>query len=346
MPEVWADPPAAWQDFPFPEWAIPESLERWKTEREKVHATMIECLGDLPPRPCPSKVKTLTREDKGNYWLETFEFHNGIDSLVPGILLIPKEIRGQAPAIIGLHGYGGSAHTICTLSDNPQCVGPMLTKSGYVVAGIDTYFCGARNPKGRKGADSPEKYRGADEGTSYRINKWFGRSLWGLMQRDQQCLIDYLETRSEVDANAIGVTGMSMGGTGSWWLAAVDDRIKAVVSVAGFTRYEELLAIHKSRLHAIYYFVPNILQHFETEAIYSLIAPRPMLQLSGDRDAGLPLQGIEILERKVSEAYKLYGKEPNFHSIVYENTAHEYLPEMQLAMLQWFQKHLPSANKQ
>ncbi len=36
---------------------------------------------------------------------------------------------------------------------------------------------------------------------------------------------------------------MSMGSTRSWWLAAIDDRIKAVVGVACFTRYEDLIAI-------------------------------------------------------------------------------------------------------
>lgn len=51
----------------------------------------------------------------------------------------------------------------------------------------------------------------------------------------------------------IGVTGMSMGGTGSWRLAALDDRIAAVVGVAGSTRYEQLIAYNNARLHGVYY---------------------------------------------------------------------------------------------
>lgn len=79
---------------------------------------------------------------------------------------------------------------------------------------------------------------------------------------------------------------------------------------------------------------------FDTEAIYSLIAPRPFLALSGDRDGGLPLSGIEVLERKLGTVYDLYGSEANFRSVVYANTAHEYLPEMRAAMLGWFETHL------
>ena len=75
--------------------------------------------------------------------------------------------------------------------------------------------------------------------------------------------------------------------------------------------------------------------------IYSLIAPRPMLQLSGDEDGGAPLAGIETLERKLGQVYSLYDKRENFRSVVYRHTGHEYLPEMRAEMRKWFQEHLP-----
>jgi dienelactone hydrolase len=315
------------------EWPLPKDLDQWqKTDHAKTREVVLRCLGTLPPRPASLQVKVLSREERGDHVLERFQFHNGVDSLVGGILLIPKERKGPVPAIIGLHGHGGSKETICTDEKNPQCVGPMLVKKGYVVAAIDTYFCGDRARKDAKGTD---------EGTLFKLNLWLGRSLWGMMLRDQQCLIDYLQTRPEVAKDKIGVTGMSMGGTGSWWLAAVDDRIQALVGVAGFTRYTELIAHNSPRLHGVYYYVPGILAHFDTEAIYALIAPRPMLMLSGDRDAGLPLDGIEVLEKKLGQVYRLHGKGEHFKSIVYANTAHEYLPEMREAMAAWLEKHLP-----
>jgi dienelactone hydrolase len=168
-----------------------------------------------------------------------------------------------------------------------------------------------------------------------------GRSLWGMMVRDQQCLLDYLETRPEVDAKRIGVSGMSMGCTTSWWLAALDERIASVVGVACFTRYTELLAHGNLRAHGIYYFVPGVFAHFDTEAIHALIAPRPHLELSGDQDAGAPLDGVITLEKKLAQVYRLYGKGSNFRSIVYEKTGHEYLPEMREEMARWFAKTLP-----
>jgi dienelactone hydrolase len=162
-----------------------------------------------------------------------------------------------------------------------------------------------------------------------------------MMLRDEQCLIDYLQTRPEVDSDRIGATGMSMGCTRAWWLAAIDERVKAIVGVACFTRYTELIAHGNLRKHGIYYFVPGVLEHFDTEAIYALVAPRPMLMLSGDHDGGAPTDGIAVLEQKLGAVYRLFGEPGCFRSVVYEKTGHEYLPEMKAEMLAWFEKHLP-----
>jgi hypothetical protein len=84
-----------------------------------------------------------------------------------------------------------------------------------------------------------------------------------------------------------------------------------------------------------------LLKHFDTEAIYSLVAPRPMLMLSGDQDYNAPPDGIEVLERKISAVYDLYGKPEGFRSVLYQNTGHEYLPEMREEMITWFKRALP-----
>jgi dienelactone hydrolase len=210
-------------------------------------------------------------------------------------------------------------------------------KHGYIVAAIDSYFHGERIGKGPAGTT---ENKGGQEMTLSKLNLWLGRSLWGMQLRDEQCLLDYLETRDDIDMNRLGVTGMSMGCTRSWWLAAIDERPRAVVGVACFTRYTELIAHGYMRYHGIYYFVPGILQHFDTEAIHALIAPRPHLELSGDQDPGAPTDGIETLERILADVYKLYGKPEHFRSVVYAKTGHEYLPEMREEMVAWFGKHL------
>jgi hypothetical protein len=133
---------------------------------------------------------------------------------------------------------------------------------------------------------------------------------------------------------------MSMGSTRSWWLAAIDDRIKAVVGVACFTRYEDLIAIRALRAHGIYYFVPGILKHFDSEGVIALIAPRPFLALTGDRDAGSPPAGMKRLEQILGKVYKLHGKAESFRSIIYPETGHVYNDDQKQKMIEWFNRHL------
>jgi len=337
--EPWAAVPDSFRHVKLPDWPLPRDLARWEqTDRRATQATLLKLLGELPPRPNPQEVKIVSREDKGDYTLERFEFYNGVDMVVPGILLLPKNRAGKIPAIIGLHGHGSSKESICTDAASSQLIGPLLAKKGYAVAAIDSCFNGERVGKGPA---STLDNAGGQEASLFKLYLWQGRTLWGMMLREEQCLIDYLETRPEIDKDRIAATGMSMGCTRSWWLAAIDERIKAIVGVACFTRYTELIAHGNLRKHGIYYFVPGVLAHFDTEAIYALVAPRPMLMLSGDQDGGAPTDGIEVLEQKLGAVYQLHGKADQFHSVVYKNTGHGYLPEMKEQMLQWFERHLP-----
>src|SRR6516165_1473072 len=114
-------------------------------------------------------------------------------------------------------------------------------------------------------------------------------------------------TRPEVDRARIGATGMSMGSTRAWWLAAVDDRIAAAVGVACLTRYQNLIAHGELRAHGVYYFNYGMLKHFDVEGVLALIAPRPFLALTGDLDAGSPADGIKLLEKKVGQVYGVLG---------------------------------------
>lgn len=338
---AWAEVPDAFKSLKIPDWPVPSDLKRWQeVDRQKTREKLLHCLGELPLRPDPRKVKVVAREDHDGYTLERFEFHNGVDMIVPGILAIPKNRPGPAPAIIGMHGHSGSKNEYLPNPQNERSLGWMLVKRGYVVAAIDSCFNGDRVGKGPAG---PNLDKGAypQELSLFKLYLWQGHCLWGMMLREEQCLIDYLETRTEVDNSRIGATGMSMGCTRAWWTAAIDERIKAVVGVACFTRYTELIAHGNLRRHGIYYFVPGVLQHFDTETIHALIAPRPHLELSGDQDGGAPADGIEVLEKKLGALYLLYGKSENFRSVIYKDTGHEYLPEMRDEMVAWFERHLP-----
>ena len=148
----WAEVPASFRNIRIPEWPLPTDLERWqKRDRAKVRATLRDCLGEMPARPDPPQVRVVSREDRGDYIQERFEFDNGADMTVPGVLLLPKHRKHSAPTIIALHGHGSSKESVCTDAGNSQLVGPLLAKRGYVVAAIDACFSGDRVGKGPAG---------------------------------------------------------------------------------------------------------------------------------------------------------------------------------------------------
>jgi len=135
-------------------------------------------------------------------------------------------------------------------------------------------------------------------------------------------------------------TGMSMGSTRAWWLAAVDERIAAVAAVACFTRYQNLIAHGQLRQHGVYYFVNGLLRPFDTVGVLALVAPRPLLALTGDLDAGSPADGVRVLEEKLTHLYGAVGAGDRFRSVLYPGVGHTVTPEMRRETLDWFARWL------
>jgi hypothetical protein len=106
------------------------------------------------------------------------------------------------------------------------------------------------------------------------------------------------------------------------------------------TRYQDLIAHEGLKYHGIYYYVPGMLNHFDTEAVVALIAPRPILFLTGDQDFGSPVDGIGKIESKVGSVYRLYGREQEFQSVIYPGVGHVYLPDMWEKMQAWMDRNL------
>jgi hypothetical protein len=121
----------------------------------------------------------------------------------------------------------------------------------------------------------------------------------------------------------------------------LDDRVKVAVCVACLTRYQNLIARGSVNAHGIYYYVPSLLKEgVDAESIVGLIAPRPLLTLTGDRDEGSPADGVRIINAFQEHLYRCYGRPDNFRSVLYPNVGHAYTPDMWRETLRWLAKHL------
>ncbi len=144
MAQTKQDDAARWlagAEFP-PPFKVPSSLAAWKAKRKQVRSQLWQLLGQLPPRPKAPDVKTLSREDRGDYVLEKFQFDNGAGAIVPGYLLLPKNSPAKAPAILYCHLHGGlydlgKDELFMTMTNRPKLPGPTLAARGYAVLAID-----------------------------------------------------------------------------------------------------------------------------------------------------------------------------------------------------------------
>lgn len=327
-----------------PEFKAPATRAAWELQRLDIRVKLWRLLGRMPARPLVPEVKTRSREDRGAYWLEKFEFDNGAGATVPGVMLLPKK-SGSHPAILYCHQHGGlgakgGKQELFQTNPAPVAPGPELVKRGYVVIAIDAYGFGERAARGPGKATEQGR---AEELSAAKFNLWFGRTLWGMILRDDVMALDYLLTRKEVDAARVGVTGFSMGATRAWWLLALDERLKAGVPIGCLTRYQNLIRSEALAAHGIYYFVPGMLEHCDTEAVVALIAPRPVLFQTGAADAGSPADGVREIESRVKPVYQLFKAEKNFRSILVPEFGHKYLPEMWRRTVEWLDRNLKRA---
>ena len=193
-------------------------------------------LGDLPWTHRPPAPRLLSTEQHDGYTLERLLLDlNGEDD-VPAVLLIPGERQARAPGMLYIHSHGGlydlGKEQLLTGIPVQPTYAPVLAKKGIVTLAIDSWCFGERKRvgDGRTGEED-----------AFKRMLWKGQVLFGMMMFDELRALDYLASRPEVDAQRLGVFGMSMGATKAWWLAALDPRVSVCMDVCCLTDFEELI---------------------------------------------------------------------------------------------------------
>lgn len=323
-----------------PGFTLPRDRSSWETQRAEVRKALHDLLGDLPPRPQPPRAERIGREQRAGYTIELLRIDNGAGARIPAVLVLPEGAGRdhRVPAILYLHYYGPRGKEE-VLRPGPDGHAPAetLARRGFAVLCIDAYFAGERRGQGPGGPD--ERGPRTEELSLFKTFLVEGKTLWGMMLRDDQISLDYLLSRPEIDPERIGATGMSMGATRAWWLMALDERVACTVAVGCLPRFTDLLSAHHPQAHAIYLWIPGLLKHFDTEAVLALCAPRPLATMVGDRDPSSPVSGVWTLRASTQRAYGLYGKRGEFQSTVFGGLGHTYTLLEWDMMLEFFDKH-------
>lgn len=290
------------------------------------------------------------------------------------LFLKPAGARGKLPAIVGLHDHGGNKYfglrKITRMSKDPHPVmirhqdhyyggvawANELALRGYAVLVHDTFSFGSRrvrladlpgnirnnlieaNPEAE---DEIQRYNQFAAQHEHIVSKslFSAGTTWpALFVYDDQRALDYLASRSDVDATRIGCAGLSGGGLRTVMLTGADPRIRCSVCVGMMTTWRDY-ALNKSHTHTWMCYVPGLPRDLDYPEVLGLGAPNPVLVQNNRQDQLFTMPEMERADRILADVYKKAGAADRYRGSFYDGP-HKFDRDMQKEAFAWFDRWL------
>lgn len=342
------------------------SVEEWR-------AQALPHLENCLQRPRELKLDSTIRgeiHDLEYCTQEEWSLHTTGGTRIPASVFIPKGKDGPYPAIIALHSMGGmrvfgreklfpSPRDSEYLRDYRQVnydgnsLVETFVKKGFLVIAIDALGFGERVAEWNLDEDFLSRRWNYDKNTSLEPTEKLahreraasyaailaGTTWAGLVAQDDILTLDYLCTRSDVDVSRIGCTGLSFGSYRTNYLAALDERVKAAVSVCWHSALSGIVGYNVSGAMGAFTLIPGIHPNLDLCDISSLACPRAFLAISGWKDRLMQPSGMAMAHLKMRSVWEKAGQPECLGSLIYD-TRHHYNITMQDAATAWFEQHL------
>ena len=294
------------------------TLDAWKTRAEYLREHVLASAGLLPlPDKTPLNPVVFGEVTRADYRVSKVYFESLPGFFVTGNLYRPGS-DGPFPAVLSPHGHW----TYGRLENTPTTSGPAraigLARQGFVVFSYD--MVGYNDSR-----QLPHTFGG-------RRESLWGLSLAGLQLWNSIRALDFLESLPYVRRDAIAATGESGGGTQTFLLAAVDDRVKVAVPV-------NMISLHMQG-GCLCENPPGLRLGTTNVEIAATIAPRPLLMVSATGD--WTKETLEVEYPAVRAVYELYGAADRVQA-VRMTAEHNYNKDSREAMYAWMARWLQGA---
>jgi len=264
------------------------TVEQWEQRKQKTRAALTKMLWhDLRWPTTPPRATMTHREERPGYTIENLVIETAPKLFLTANLYLPRTGRQPFPVVVYQCGHA--------------------SKSLYARHGA--WF--AANGIAALVMDNIEM--GEVEFTHHGVyaHAWFhwysrGFSPLAVELLNARRAVDYLAARPDLDRNRIGATGRSGGGMTTFFLAAIDDRIKASAPVSGTLSTIGWVRERLTFAHCDCQYPVNSYGLLYSE-IGALIAPRRQLLVNADADRGFPMGAFNEMAGKMGEVYRLYS---------------------------------------
>lgn len=274
---------------------------------------------------------------------------------VPMLILRPEKNSRKLPAVIVLHGTGG------TMQGQLGYMKELAARNIIGVA-IDARYHGARSGGAQGAAAYNEAIVRAWKAQSGTMeHPFYYDTCWDLWR-----VVDYLQTRPDIDSQRLGMIGFSMGGIQTWLAASVDDRIKAAVPAIGVQSFRWSLdndqwqgrartikpahdqaakdlgepAVNAKVCRVLWNkIIPGITGDFDCPSMLRLFAGRALLIVGGTKDPNCPHGGAKLAMASAERAFA-QAKANDKLKVMIADVGHQVTAAQRAASLDWFERWL------